>query len=607
MRRLLNRLNKFQSGDVPEIWIDRYKFIRLQKSFLPKTGDTQENIERSKSGAFARREILFDFITARRDNIYVRKAMMFAAADKIASVRRTGAMLAAQLEDDKMLAKLLSDKDPSVAAAAALDAGIAKRYELTGEVQKIFKRAMSEYLAQTPSGKNSERWKSQRIELISNTAYALECFGADSHHESLLRNLKILHKRKDDILVNRLLRIVARIDSEDARKVVGEILLSKRWGRKLPSGLVIQAAGEMQLPQVRRIAMRVLIAAANEDPQILLSQIIAAVNIAHELNIPCRRELELIVRKLWYPDRSVMLAAVVRLLGIQAASDKNQPADAPSKEQCIKTLRQAVEYTKTIEDGDESESLTTPHASAAAAVSLWLMNPSGNLYNIKEDEVSPGVTDMQISGTSGLYIQDAAMSENPIAADYISWNIAAAKVSQGFELGEKLLPSAGSKQKQHNPNVRAAGAILMSLTASNDDQRSEAISRITRRLDLERFYTLGAYKCALLVLGDTKLLPEIREMLFVPDYSSRRVITSLLVAGDKSGLDWLLGNLNVPLEDAAEIVIVDGLNSVLEVTVPELPLPSVSAPHDVVMWEMEIMRSVWCISGKNFQLRVGGK
>ena len=104
------------------------------------------------------------------------------------------------------------------------------------------------------------------------------------------------------------------------------------------------------------------------------------------------------------------------------------------------------------------------------------------------------------------------------------------------------------------------------------------------------------------MLCDTKLLSEIREMLFVPDYSSRRVITALLVAGDKSGLDWLLGNLNISLEDAAEIVIVDGLNSVLEATVPELPLPSVSGSHDVMMWEMEIMRRTWCINGGNFKV-----
>jgi hypothetical protein len=604
LHRLLNRLDKFHSGDVPEIWIDRYKFIRLKKSFLPKTEskNLQENIERAKSGAFTRREILFDFITVRRDNIYVRKVLDFAATDKIPSVRKTAGMLAAQLEDDNTLGKLLSDRDPSVVAAAALDAGIAKRHELSEKVQQKFKRAMNEYLAPIPSGKNPERWKLQHIELISNTAYALEALKVNAYNKVLLKGLKILHERKDDILVDRLLRIVAKIDSEDARKVVGEILLSKRWDKTFPPASVIQGAAEMKLPQVRPIAMRVLSAAANKDPQVLMSQIIAAVNTARKLNILCRKELELIVRKLWYPGRSPMLVTAVRLLGIQITSDQLQPPGGPSREQCIKTLHEAAEYTKTLGDGDESEALTTPHASAAAAVSLWLINPSGEIYTVTEQKTAGSVIDMQISKTSGAYIQNATMSDNPLAGDYVSWNIAAAKLSQGFELGEKLLPAAGSKWKQHNPNVRAAGALLMSLTASNDKQRSEAILRITRRLDLERFYTLGACKCALLMLGDTKLLPEIREMLFVPDYSSRRVITSLLVAGDKSGLDWLLGNPNVLLETAAEIVIVDGLNSVLEVTAAELPLPSISGPNDVIMWEMEIMRRVWCINGGKFQV-----
>ena len=392
------------------------------------------------------------------------------------------------------------------------------------------------------------------------------------------------------------------MDAPEAKKVVAEILLSKRWGKNLPSASVIQAAADMKLPQVQHVAMRVLTAAAKEKPQILMSQIIASIDAARKLNIPCRRELELIVRKLWYPDRSAMLVPAVRLLGIQAASDTNQPTNAPSRKQCIKTLRSAAEYTKTVGDGDNAEVLRTPHASAAAAVNLWLMDPAGDIYTVREQNPADDVTDMQISRTSGGYIQDAAMSDNPIAGEYISWNVAAAKLPQGFELGEKLLPSTGSKWKQHNPNVRAAGAMLMSLSASTNNQRSEAILRIIRRIELERFYTLGACKCALLMLGDTKLLPEIREMLFVPDYSPRRVITSLLVAGDRSGIDWLLGNLNVSLNEAAEIIIVDGLNSVLEATVPELPLPLVSAPPDVMMWEMEIIRRVWCINGGNFRV-----
>jgi hypothetical protein len=484
LHRLLYRLNKFQSGVVSDIWIDRYELIRLKKSFLPKTDNLQENVERAKSGAFARRMILFDFITARRDNIYVREALKFAAADKIPSVRKTAAMLAAQLEDDDTLGQLLHDKSPSVVAAAALDAGIAKRHELTGEVQKIFNLAMDEYLALKLPIKNPDQWKSQHVELISNTAYALEALKANTYNKALLENLKILHERKDDILVNRLLRIAVKIDSEDAKKVVGEILLSKRWDKIFPPGPVIQAAADMKLPQVRGVAMSVLTAAANKNPKILLSQIIAAVSAAQKLNIPCRKELELIVRKLWYPGRSVMLVPVVRLLGIQITSDQPQPADGPSREQCIKTLRGAVEYTKTIGEGDDSEVLMTPHASAAAAVALWLINPSGELYNVSEDKPADDIIDMHISRTSGAYIQDAAMSDDPIAADYIAWNVAAAKLPQGFQLGQQLFPAVGSKQKQHNPNVRAAGAMLMSLTASNDHQRSEAISRITRRLEL---------------------------------------------------------------------------------------------------------------------------
>ena len=600
---VLRRLGKFRVPGRNPIWFDRLNCLELEQAFIPQEASGQD----FDLGSI-RRRIVVKLLLSGRDNRYIRRALRKAVKDSDPAVRGAAGTLGARIGDDDALRELLEDPDFQVVATAALDAGTAGRSGLAEPIARLLDRYVTMHRTVFSETKTSETQNlpSSRLvklrEVVSCAAYALARLRPKQYSLMLC---DLARQSTHPELRDRLLVILGILNDNHARQAVMDIIHAARWEKPFAPAMALEAAVKMKLREAGIIGMEVLIAAAKGDKNLLESQVIGALNLAAALKHPVRREVHEICRNLWCPNRSALLVRAARMLGVQASSDKQLLPGAPTREACLQTLREAVQYAFwTAPPSGRPQTIATPLPSASAAVALWLLEPSVAEFQPTTNEK---FSDDEDTETSAFYIRQAVVGEGSLGGDYVAWNLGLSGNRQAFALGRSMLPGPKDPIREYDPEVRSTGAMLMVLSARGDKQRDQAARWITEHLWSEEFPARGAFLCALLMGGRNEYLHEVRNLLEIPEFPSIRALRALLAGGDKTTLDWLLWDVNevvrFPLEDLPFMLTGLGMNEVFAATAAELPRPSAAASTQTQLWEVRIMRSVYGI--RRSAIRVG--
>ena len=498
--------------------------------------------------AFVRRTALAQLLLSGRDNRYVRRSLALAKADRLPAVRALAATLAAKLGDDAALGQLLDDDDSAVASAALLAGSIAGR-RAAGE------KALEKILA-----------GDRDTELVSAAAYALAALDA-KRAATVLPGL--IGSAGDSLLRDRLLYVASTPAGDGASDAVMAVIRRSQRADGHPPPAAMLAAARLGIAEAGPAARSVLKAAAEGKKPLDESQVLAAIRFASECKLPVRREADGICLRLWGPYWQHMLVAAARLLGEQADMPQPPALKSPSRAECIQRLRQAAMHP------------AAPVASAAAAAALWRLKAQ----------------------LAGEFVIDVAGRRSTLPGDYLAWQLAGDRPAGAFELGKLMLPAPNNEAalRQYNDNVRSAGAMLLALSASGDEQADWAAERIHSRLvggelgGEDDFYVAGAYRCALLILGREDFRQPVRELLGTGEFPQRRVVTAMLAAGDRKALDWLLWNPQLSLEDSEFLLVEKGLADVLAELAADLPPVDVAADRALRLWQVRILRDFYAI------------
>jgi len=536
--------------------------------------------------------LLSQVINSRRDNRYVRQALATAAGDKKApSVRAGAALLAALLKDDAVLGKLLVDDEPAVRAAAALDAGLAGRRALTDALRKGMKDS-------NPS-------------VAASAALGLAKLDAAGHGRAIC---DLLVRTSDTDLRGRLCHVMTVLDDDNARRTIGGLLAAARDARQLPSAMMLVAAGKLGISDAAD-DIRSVLAAGIKDSSTDRHVVHAAIDAAGLLKVPVRGELYAICRKYWNPDWRAegMFASAVRLLGVQAADDTGQAADAPTRRQCMKLLANASYYARAT-TAPARRIRTTPVSSAAASVAYWLLDPSAEttvkLEKVTSDE---GVT--EFAGrvvSSAKLVMDAARSDLVLAGDYIAWHVGRSGRPEAFKLGLRMLPPRNAPPGKHiyNENLRGAGAMLLAFAARGPQEEQTAIRRISERLEPgptdrgeDNPVLAGRYRCALFILGKKDLLDAVRRQRSDLGHAVPAAYTALLLSADTEALERLLYNTRIRPRDVATYLIYNGLDRVLDFCAPQLPKIDASPNALIQLWQTRILQDYYVLHRDSLVMR----
>ena len=504
--------------------------------------------------AMMRQMIVVETLASGRDNRHVRTVASLACADATADVRELGALLAARFGDDETLGRLLGDADPAVASAAALSAAAGRRKGLIGAIGPLL---------ESPAG----------LDVVSAGAYALAVLDAEG---SGARICSMLAASPPAALRDRLLHVMTVLNTNDARKTVSDILATARKAGHYPPAMALLVAGKLKLAGAAQ-DIRDVLTGKRTGGTLDHGHLQAAIQAATLLDLPVRNEVFRLCRTLWGPDEPLTLIAAVRLLGRQAATDQPHESFA-SRMQCVSLLRLAAATGRGGQNwpGRGAAKITAdPFPAAAAAVELWRLDK-------KE---------------CGKWIRLATRFETlSLPGDYVAWHVGLDGPGQeattlGFEMLPPLRAGVGAV---YDKGERTAGAMLLALAARTDSQRAAAIKRIALRLKHEDdFMTTGAYRCALLILGDRDQFTHVRTLRKMSSFPRRRVITALLAAGDKDTIDWLLLNPRRDVQDTAGLFVTLGLGEVLDRTVATLGQVDLAGDGQMQQWQTRLMRHRW--------------
>lgn len=601
-----------------ELWQDRLRALTLPTMFLRETvADPRRRAETLQAARQQRQAVLHEAILAHRDNRYVHDMLMFAAGDPEASVRQAAASLAGVLGRDDVLRKLLGDAEPAVAATVALVAGLTGQ-DLTSELRDRLFRAVPEFqrlsqqLARDPGGPYLPEQDRQHQQDLDR-ARALRALIANSYLALLTRSsalapqaADLARQTRDPVLQEQLLWILSTRARPDASRLLSDLGARYRWtGQPVSPGMLV-AARRLRDDTHAAAALDILRrAASNETDGLKTSHIIAAIDYARALAVPCRREAYDLITTLWNPDDPVLLSRAATLLAQQAALNAQPAGDAPSRQDCLDLLRQAATYS-TARPGPPEETRRSPFASAHAAVAQWLLDPSRTVLDLSALDANDLTEVIEIAGKkgSGFYLYQAVAVDPVDPGDVVAWRLAASDLPQAFDIGRAFLPTADMRYREYNARVRATGMQLLALTAS-PEQRRDIRRQIAAQLPRETYLGRGAAQCALLMLGDASAREEVRFLLTGADFPRRRALTALFVDGDRWALDFLLWNVYQPLEHANGILTGLNLNEVLAVTAPELPRPDVALRLETQLWQTEILKQVYGLFRPT--LKLGGR
>ncbi len=570
----LNRLGKFNTPDRDPLQIDRLGAIRL------------ETTARADSRLLVLGQVIRVAFTTDRRNEYISRSCVLAAGDGEQQIRVRAALLAAIIKDDKTLEKLLEDKQGEVKAAAMLDAGLAGRDRL---VERFAPRLLA----------------SPQTEVASSAAYALHHRGGDKAGELLA---SALGECKVPALRDRLLHVMSLRRDEAAANAVRKVILACKASGQTPSAAALLAAGRLKVAEAAPAVQAVLADATRSDSSLTEPQVLAALEAADMLRLPVRRYVNEICVKLWDPELELTMISAATLLGKQIGIPQS---GRPSRSECIRTLRLAAQYARAApaDKGKPEKTITTPLASAAAAVALWQIAPSvSDTMPVTDKDAGAPIQLLKPNyESSAYYVRAAARSNATLAGDYIAWHIGRSRRKQAFGLGLAMLPALGAPRPVYNDNERSAGAMLLSLAAGTPAQRAEAIERIRSRLKggpaggEVSGYVAGAYRCALLILAQAER-DQVRNLLATGEFPQRRAITALLAAGDKDALDGLLWGSQTTPDDIRFLLLNKGIGEVLAELAGDLPRLDAAAEPDIIHWQVKILRDYYAIGRKNVKV-----
>jgi len=597
---VLGRLGAFNTPGRDPNLIDRLRLIDI---LTTRPADSQATTRRAEAAAETRRLILDKVLRSGRDNRYVRRALEATAADEAPQVRRTAALLAARLRDAGTLRKLIDDDDPYVAGWAAIDAALADMKDLAPQISERF-----------------DDTGTSDTHLVSCCAYALASLEPNGQAQALGLKMAAARMHGQEESEDRLIYALSLIDNETARKWVADDIPPA--GRAYPSAAALAAVARLRMEEANGEAIRAVLRAATADANGLTqAHVLAALQAADALKMPVRREAELICRRFWRQEFTPMLVVAARVLGRQIDLPQPAEANAPSREQCIDTLRMAALYSPYVEGADPNDpnaARPTPLPSAAAAVALWLLSPSSSYYLPPPAGRDPNDLFIpRIDEESTAYlVHTACCSEHRLPSDYIAWHLGRSGRPEAFELGLTLLPppldprvpAHRQPPRNYNANSRACGAMLLALAARTDEQRNQARSRLRARLTggflgvQPAFLDRGTYQCALLILGQQQYRQEVRGLLLSGAFPARRAITALCAAGQRAALDWLLWDPMASTDEVAFLLVNTGAYEVLRELVPELPTIDLAAGPDLRNWQTRIMQDYYIIHREGIRL-----
>ena len=275
-----------------------------------------------------------------------------------------------------------------------------------------------------------------------------------------------------------------------------------------------------------------------------------------------------------------------RLLARLAGAGRPADAQAPSRDQCIRTLEQLATWRGQV----EGKTISAPLPSAAAAVGLWEMG----------------------APQADQFVRAAAAMEDSRAGDYIAWHLGRTGSAEAFALGMAMLPAldASPAMRVYNDSERATGAMLLALSARTDEQKRLAAERITARLEggligaEDNPMVRSAYRCGLVILGRRRHIESVVGMLDIGAYPKRRVFTALCAVGERAGADWLLWSMPPDDEMTAEQLGFLGFGDVLAVAAPALPPVDAAAPDDLRFWQVRILRTAYAVQREALDLRL---
>ncbi|MBN1556003.1 MAG: hypothetical protein JXA11_14765 [Phycisphaerae bacterium] len=588
LRFVLQRLGKYDVTNHDPKWDDRYRLLEFRATFAPGEKDTPPSAQDDATPtARMRRWIVKQALLCERNNPYIHQTLTAAVEDPAAIVRSAAAPLAARLGDDVILQTLLHDPAAEVRAVATLDAGLARRTMLARPIRRQLESWLDLPGPHQPAD----------IDQAASAAYALALLDPTGNSEFLCRAAVETNVPE---LRDRLLLTLAILKNDAARQAVMDILHTQRWKGKHPDGITLIVAGQLKLPEAAAMAKDVLRAAAERKEPVPVSRVLAALDVVAAAGYPCRATVYALCRELWAPDQPALRIRSANLLGVQAG-EENQVGDAPSREACVKTLQQAVQFSRLAEGQDKP--VTTPLPSAAAAVALWRLEPSVREFALLDGSTQPAgredILKIVESKTSLFYLREATAVEDPAAGDYVAWHVAQSGLPEAVVVGNVFLPAGEGNHPEYNPDVRACGAMILALSAKDEQQRRAAIERIQTRLAREEYPASGSLKCALLTAGDKEQLATVRMLLELEDFPAARALMALLAAGDKTALDWLLWNTNwnlpVPLEDIPPLLIDQVIGDVLKTVSPSLPEISPAGSEATRLWQARILRHTYGI------------
>ncbi len=578
----------------------------------PAYSDRMTSIELPITESASTRAVqLWQMIAARRDNVYVRKTLQAAIADPTAQVRSLSAVLAARLADDAALAILLTDKDQAVAGSAALDAGIAGRTALVGAIRDLLLRKQSAGAEThcglparkppTEAGGSPRRSETMptagtatatasappatgpqsapAIDALSGAAFALATL-APRENSSLLTQL--LQDADEPILRDRLIHVMTLLNTPQAAAAV-ESQLAAFKEDEYPPAMLLAACGKLKVSSAGPAVRKVLAAAAARNPTVTIAQALAAIQSADALHLDVRAETIALCRNLWTGDERymLMLSAAARLLGHQAKDDEDA--------EIIDLLQQLARYEgPAIQSATAAYSPATPVPSAAAAVALW------ELRWPQAEEL----------------LRLCAGGDDFHAGDYIAWHLSrSSRADEAFALGLKMLPPPGAppELRVRNDRERTAGAMLLALSAGSDQQKQQAVERITPRLTGSEDEVLikGSYRCALLILqakmghlssasNDNASLAQVADLAEADTPLRQRALMALLCAADTHALEWLLWNASRSPQELADLLL-RGCGEVLAAMHPSLPAIDPTADWPLMFWQVRILQDTYAI------------
>ncbi len=635
--RLLYLQLKEERNSIPLMAYSKPAIDQLDKPAEPLDGSV-----------WTRERLMVRIVGSGRDNKYIRQALQIAATDPAPMVKKIASTLAAKFGEDEILKKFLSDPDLGVQSITALGVGIAKRSKLTEEIEALFFCSLEKYKAVFRDFEKIKKpnWRDERklelhIDVVASSAFALiELNAADVFSEIF----ELARQTRDPQLQEKLLIAIQRTQTSDvgeksltlARQTVGYILKHSNTAGERWSPVALEVAVAMGMNDIAaEVAMKTLqtvtrksrskltvpsniAAGALEagvsmgivkedqvwlyqlefDSQLLYAwrkynrlQILAALNVAEKLNLPCQSAVLEICRSFDPYSDSKVLTAAVGLLGKQTL----RLPEGQQREQNLKILRDISQYTE------------APFSALAAAMALWIIEPATTEFLPDDLAGSQDAAEIEGHKTSVFYLREVLSEKRAMPRAYAAWNIVSQHREKAYNLGCTFLPGAAEANREYSKLVRSTGVMLLALSARTAEQKTEAIKRVSRRIKRMAPADREAVQCALLILGQDELLPTVRRMFNTWGSPREKVIIALLRVRDKTVFDLMLWNDNYLLSDLAYLLDYMNLKEILAQTVPDLPTISKVVSGYTQAWQLQVMRLSYGINRDKINFRTEQK